>query len=89
MPAETAAPVNTVYEAVERIAEEQPKKARPPAPPISLALPPDSSLVLVETRHAASAPATEEAPVQRARRARPPRVSAPDEPLQIVETRKE
>ncbi len=89
MPAETAAPVNTVYEAVERIAEEQPKKARPPAPPISLALPPDSSLVLVETRHAAPAPATEEAPVQRARRARPPRVSAPDEPLQIVETRKE
>ncbi|MHB8493543.1 MAG: Rne/Rng family ribonuclease [Casimicrobiaceae bacterium] len=89
MPAETAAPVNTVYEAVERIAEEQPKKAPPPAAPISLALPPDSSLVLVETRHAAPALATDEAPVQRVRRARPPRVSAPDEPLQIVETRKE
>ncbi|MDE2003580.1 MAG: Rne/Rng family ribonuclease [Betaproteobacteria bacterium] len=88
-PTESAAPVSTVFEAVERIAEEQPKKTQAPAPAISLALPPDSSLVLVETRHSAPAPILDEAPVQRVRRVRPPRVSAPDEPLQIVETRKE
>src|SRR5512135_930618 len=64
-------------------------RLEPPAPAIPLTLPPDSDLVLVETRHAAPAPDVEETPVARPRRARPPRVSIPEEPLQIVETRKE
>ena len=67
---------------------EQPRVEQP-APVVPLTLPPDSDLVLVETRHAAPAPDVEEAPVERPRRARPPRVSIPEEPLQIVETRKE
>ena len=55
--------------------------------PIPLALPPDSDLELVETRHAP--PPSEPEPVARSgpRRTRPPRVSVADEPLQIVETR--
>ncbi len=59
------------------------------APVISLALPPDSELVLVETRHAAPSVQNDEAPAPRPRRARAPRISVPDEPLQMVETRKE
>src|SRR5690349_1708999 len=54
----------------------------------SLALPADSDLVLVETRFAAPVGAEEpEAP--RPRRVRPPRMSVADEPLQMVETRKQ
>jgi hypothetical protein len=58
-----------------------------PAPLIDLALPSDSSLELVETRHrAVDVPASEpEAP--RPRRVRPPRPSIAEEPLQMVETR--
>ena len=55
---------------------------------VSLSLPPDSELVMVETRFAAVAE-TEEPVVPRARRVRPPRRVVPDEPLQMVETRKE
>lgn len=53
------------------------------------ALPPDSNLVLVETRF--PAPAVEEQPpaAARPRRARPPRVTVPEEPLQMVETHKQ
>ena len=56
--------------------------------PISAVLPSDSGLVLVETRFAA--PPDEPAPSasSRPRRARAARVVVPDEPLQIVETRK-
>jgi hypothetical protein len=61
---------------------------RSPQPSPSLALPPDSDLVMVETRFAP--PAEDEEPaVSRPRRTRPAPVKVPDEPLQLVETRKE
>jgi hypothetical protein len=57
----------------------------PEIPKVSLELPPESGLILVETSHAAPSSADEtEAP--RPRRVRPPRVEIADEPLQIVET---
>jgi hypothetical protein len=56
-------------------------------PPISSTLPPGSGLEIVETRsHPAPEPEPESMPAPR--RVRPPRVAIPDEPLQIVETRK-
>jgi ribonuclease E len=58
-------------------------------PPVALTLPPGSDLVLVETTHAAPAPEPEAFDAQRPRRVRPPRVVAPSEPLEIVETRKD
>jgi hypothetical protein len=57
--------------------------------PVTLALPPDSGLELVETRHAASPPVVEEAPAPRPRRARPNRAEIASEPLEMVETRKD
>jgi hypothetical protein len=57
-----------------------------------MALPSDSGLELVETRSkGAVAPQPEPEPAAPAgpRRARPPRVVIQDEPLQIIETRKE
>jgi len=57
----------------------------PEIPRVSLELPPDSGLVLVETSHAA-APSADESEVPRPRRVRPPRVAIAEEPLQIVET---
>jgi len=56
-------------------------------PPISLTLPEDSGLELVETRH--HAPAAEEPEAPRPKRVRPPRVEVASEALEIVETRKE
>ncbi len=66
-------------------------RAAPETPRISLELPPDSGLVLIETRHErlATAAADEAAESPRQRRARPPRVQIADEPLQLVETQKE
>ena len=63
----------------------------PEIPRVSLELPPDSGLVLVETRHGRTASmATEDATAApRPRRMRPPRVEIADEPLQLVETQKE
>jgi hypothetical protein len=58
----------------------------PETPRVSLELPPDSGLVLVETSHAAPKPIEEEAQ-PRPHRVRPPRAQVADEPLQIVETR--
>jgi hypothetical protein len=55
-------------------------------PVTALGLPSGSDLVLVETRFAATTIEEPEAP--RPRRARPPRVPIPDEPLQMVETHK-
>jgi hypothetical protein len=43
----------------------------------------------VETRHHAPAPVTEEAEAPKPKRVRPPRAQVVEEPLQIVETRKE
>jgi len=67
----------------------QPQTA-PEIPRISLELPPESGLVLVETssERAAVAPA-EEAEVAPRGRARPPHVEIRDEPLEMVETHKE
>jgi ribonuclease E len=53
-----------------------------------LALPADSDLVLIETRFSAPPVEEQEAAAPRLRRSRPPRATAPDEPLEIVETRK-
>jgi hypothetical protein len=65
----------------------QPTIARnaPELPRVSLELPANSELVLVQTTHSAPPPA-EEPETQRPRRVRPPRATVPDEPLQMVET---
>jgi hypothetical protein len=54
----------------------------------SLALPRDSDLVMVETRFAPP-PVEEEPAPARARRVRPARAPVIDEPVPMVETRKE
>ncbi len=57
----------------------------PEIPRVSLELPPESGLVLVETTHAA--PVSESEPeATRPRRARPPKPATAEEPLQMVET---
>jgi len=58
-------------------------------PAISTELPPDSDLVLVETRHA-NVPAIgdEGSAAPRPRRVRPPRAQLVEEPLELVETHK-
>jgi hypothetical protein len=59
-------------------------------PPISLDLPSDSELVMVETRRQAVVLAEEEPAEQpRNKRVRPPRVALTDEPLELIETHKE
>jgi hypothetical protein len=55
---------------------------------VSMTLPPDSGLQLVETRHAPPPPEPEPVP-SGPRRVRPARIEIADEPLQIVETRKD
>ncbi|HEX8741472.1 MAG TPA: Rne/Rng family ribonuclease [Casimicrobiaceae bacterium] len=68
-----------------------PVVAAPAAPeivPIALTLAPDSGLELVETRHHAPIAEQEEQPVARPHRVRPPRAVITEEPLQLVETRK-
>jgi hypothetical protein len=65
----------------------EPVHHAPALPKISLELPPDSDLVLVETIHQSAAPTMpEEAELVRPRRVRPPRVAVADGPLQLVET---
>jgi ribonuclease E len=61
----------------------------PVIPPVPLILPPDSGLELVETRHKAPAPVDELPEAPRPKRVRPPRIDAPSEPLEIIETRKD
>src|ERR1022692_220462 len=64
-----------------------PPASQPELPKISLELPPDSNLVLVETaRHQSDAPTSDQPETARPRRVRPPRVEVKDEPLQLVET---
>ena len=55
---------------------------------VSMSLPPDSDLVMVETRFAPVV-GNDEPAAPRARRVRPARAVIADEPLQMVETRKE
>jgi ribonuclease E len=65
----------------------EPVHHAPALPKISLELPPDSDLVLVETIHQRAAPPMpEEAELVRPRRVRPPQVAVADGPLQLVET---
>jgi len=77
------APEHSVASAIE---DERPRQD--PRPPIDVTLPPESDLVLVETRFAGPSPDDADSELPRPRRARPPRMTAPEEPLQIVETRK-
>jgi hypothetical protein len=64
-----------------------PATAHHAPPKISLELPPDSDLVLVETAHQrAASPLPEEPEAPRPRRVRPPQVQTADGPLQLVET---
>ena len=67
------------------------KESRPPLPdlpPVALTLPPGTDLVLVETSHKIDYVPEPDAPAG-PRRARRTRVELVDEPLQIVETRKD
>ncbi len=61
----------------------------PELPPVSLTLAPDSGLVLVETTHTAPPLPEAEEQAQRPKRMRPQRPTIVEEPLQLVETRKE
>jgi hypothetical protein len=58
-------------------------------PPVQLALPADSGLELVETRHAAPAELSTDESAPQPKRVRPPRAEVVSEPLEIVETRKD
>ena len=58
-------------------------------PTVSLALPPGSDLVLVETTHAAPPVEQESVEATRPRRVRPARTQVASEPLEMVETRKD
>jgi ribonuclease E len=60
--------------------------AQPQPQKLSMTLPAESDLVLVETSHAAPPNADVDVEMARPRRVRPPRVQIADEPLQIVET---
>jgi hypothetical protein len=61
----------------------------PELPPVSLTLPPDSGLELVETRFKPAPSMEAESPVPAGpRRVRPPKVTIVEEPLQIVETQR-
>ena len=73
----------------ERTSESASSPAVEPAALPTLELPEDSGLVLVETRFASPAIDEPETPPARPRRTRPPRPVIADEPLQIVETRKQ
>lgn len=62
----------------------------PPVPTVSRELPPDSDLVLVETRAAVTSPSEEgDTPATKPKRVRPPRAEITAEPLEMVETQKE
>ena len=62
----------------------------PPIPAVSHELPPDSDLVLVETRAASTSMDEDtETSAPKPKRVRPPRVEIAAEPLQMVETQKE
>jgi hypothetical protein len=67
-----------------------PPRNLPDIPPVSLTLPPDSGLELVETReHVAPPVADEPAELPRPKRVRPPRVEIANEPLELIETHKD
>ena len=88
-----AAPVAATEPVLERAPAAEPVRAAAPAKsslPLPIELPPETGLVLVQTK--ADAPGNDEAAApasQRPRRQRPPRPAAPSEPLVLVETRKD
>jgi len=84
-PAPSPAPIAVEAHARSREAEPALPHNAPEIPRVSLDLPPDSGLVLVETSHAASE-ATSEPEAPRPRRVRPARVTVEEAPLQMVET---
>ena len=61
----------------------------PDLPPVSLSLPPDSGLELVETTHKEASVVEPEPDASHPKRVRPPRQTIAEEPLQLVETRKD
>lgn len=90
----TVTPSEHVFAPVEIKPETQPPlrpvatpRPIPELPPVSLTLPPDSGLELVETKFKAAA-ITEPEPPAGPRRVRPPKVTVVEEPLQIVETQR-
>jgi hypothetical protein len=95
---ESAAPALTSAPAIEDTPRREPPAAAvpivtrphnlPDIPPVSLELPPESGLVLIETRHHREA-VVEEVVEPRPKRTRPPRLANVDEPLELVETRKD
>jgi len=95
---ESGAPVLTSMPVIEDTPRREPPAAAEPIvtrphnlpdiPPVSLELPPESGLVLIETRHRSEA-VVEEVVEPRPKRTRPPRVASVDEPLELVETRKD
>ena len=89
-PVAEAMPVAAPPRAERRPEAPAPRRAIPDLPPVTLELPPESGLVLVETSHRAeTAPEAEPSLPAGPRRARRPRSQLVDEPLQIVETRKD
>ena len=85
-PVAVPAAVESEPRAASRV-ESAPPLEIPEPPRISLELPPESGLVLVETSHENAPPAEPEA-VPRGR-ARPPRAEIHDQPMEMVETHKE
>jgi hypothetical protein len=62
----------------------------PEIPAVRSDLPPDSGLVLVETRHETTVAIVDETvEIARPKRTRPPRVEVSNEPLEMVETHKD
>ena len=82
-------PVVDIQSAPVTVEESALPRNAPEIPRVSLELPADSGLVLVETTHERPAVAAEEAQETRRGRTRPPRVEVHEEPLQMVETHKE
>jgi hypothetical protein len=95
-----AAPTPPTPERIVEVAPAQPEPTPQPKhdaaprivqelPPVALTLPPDSGLELIETRHVTAPAIVPEPAPAGPRRVRPPRVVIADEPLQIIETRKD
>jgi ribonuclease E len=79
-------PMVDIQPAPVSIAEPALPRNAPEIPRVSLELPPESDLVLVETSHERVGTEAEEAEMPRRGRVRPPRVEVHDEPLEMVET---
>jgi hypothetical protein len=87
---ERESPPEAPAESPTPVVEVPPRPSNMPAlPPMSMTPPADSGLVLVETTHRDASAADAEEVAPRAKRVRPPRSVLSDEPLQLVETRKD